>query len=146
MDINIGIVGASGLVGQEMIKCIEELNDKRINIFCYASKKSEGIIIQTDRSLYKVEELNEESFDGLNYVLFTAGNDVSEKYAKIAVSKGCIVIDNSSFYRLHEDVPLISIGSNDEDIFKHKGIIANPNCSTIQLMRSLKIIDGLFGV
>lgn len=146
MDINVGVVGASGLVGIEMIKCIEELKDKRINVFCYASKKSEGTILQTDRALYKVEELKESSFEGLHYVLFATSSDISEKYVSVAKEKGCIVIDNSSFFRMHKDVPLVCIGSNDEEIFKHNGIIANPNCSTIELMRSLKVLDGLFGI
>ena len=146
MDINVGVVGATGLVGQEIIKCLEELNGNNINIYCYASFKSAGEIIQTDRAMYRVEELNESSFDNLKYVIFAGGNEISEKYVPIAVSKNCIVIDNSSFYRLDKDVPLICIGSNDEEIYNHKGIIANPNCSTIQLMRSLKILDSLFGV
>lgn len=146
MDINVGVVGATGLVGLEMIKCLEELNDSRINIFCYASSKSKDTIINTNNSSYKVEELNEDSFNGLDYVLFSGGNEVSKKYANEAVSKGCIVIDNSSFYRMNKDVPLVSIGSNDQQIYKHKGIIANPNCSTIELMRSLKILDELYGI
>ena len=146
MDINVGVVGATGLVGCEIIKCIEELKNNRINIFCFASSKSAGEIIQTDRAMYKVEELQENSFDGLNYVIFAGGNEISKVFAPIAVSKGCIVIDNSSYFRMSDDVPLVCIGSNDEEIFKHKGIIANPNCSTIQLMRSLRIIDGLFGI
>ena len=146
MDVNVGIVGSTGLVGYEIIKCIEELKDSRINIFCFASSKSAGEIIQTDRAMYKVEELQENSFEGLNYVIFAGGNEISKVFAPIAVSKGCIVIDNSSYFRMNADVPLVCIGSNDEEIFKHRGIIANPNCSTIQLMRSLKIIDGLFGI
>lgn len=146
MDMNVGIVGATGLVGKEMIKCVEDLKDERINIFCYASSKSEGQFIKTEKGIYKVEELTEDSFNGLKYVLFSGGNEISEKYVPIAVNKGCIVIDNSSFYRMQEDVPLVSIGVNDKEIFNNKGIIANPNCSTIQLVRSLKIIDELYGI
>lgn len=146
MDINVGIVGASSLIGVEIIKCIEELNDKRINIFCYSSNSNDEIIVQTDRSIYKIEELNEYIFDGLKYVIFATNDNISKKHVEIAVSKGCIVIDCSSFYRMHTKVPLISIGSNDEDIFKHEGIISSPSSSTVQLMRSLKIIDGLFTV
>jgi len=146
MDINVGVIGSTGLVGYEIIKCIEELYNDKIKILCFASSRSNGEIIQTDRNTYKVEELNEFSFEKLDYVVFAGGNEISEKYAPIAVAHNCIVIDNSSFYRLKEDVPLVCIGSNDEDLFNHKGIIANPNCSTIQLMKSLKIIDELFGV
>jgi len=146
MNINVGVVGSTGLVGHEIIKCLEELKDERIKIYCYASSKSAKEVILTDRNMYKVEELNEFSFKELDYVIFSGGNEVSEQYAPIAVSEGCIVIDNSSHFRMDKDVPLVCIGSNDEEVFNHKGIIANPNCSTIQLMRSLKIIDDLFGI
>ena len=146
MNINIGVIGASSLEGIEIIKCIEQLNDKRINIFCYASKVNDEVIVQTDRAIYKIEELNECIFTGLKYVIFAANGEVSDKYAKIAVSKGCIVIDCSPFYRMHEQVPLISIGSNDEELFKHKGLISSPSSSVVQLMRSLRVIDGLFGI
>ena len=145
-NINVGVVGASGLVGKEIIRCLEELKDERINIFTYGSSKSDGKIIYSEESMYKIEVLNESSFDNLQYVIFSGGNEISKKYVPLAVSKGCIVIDNSSFYRLDKDVPLISIGCNDEQIYRHRGIIANPNCSTIQIMRSLKIIDELFGI
>ena len=146
MDIKVGVVGSTGLVGNEIIKCLEELKNNKIKIFCYASSKSNGEIIQTDRNMYKVEELKEEVFSYLDYAIFAGNSDISEKYAKIAARSGCIVIDNSSFFRMNHDVPLVCIGSNDEEMNKHKGIIANPNCSTIQLMRSLRIIDDLFGI
>ncbi len=145
-NINIGVVGATGLVGQEIIKCLEELKYSRINIFAFASNKSKGEVLYTENGKYEIEELRESSFENLDYVLFSGGNEISEKYAPIAVSKGCIVIDNSSFYRLDKEVPLVCIGCNEEKIKNHKGIIANPNCSTIQLMRSLKIIDELFNI
>lgn len=146
MDIKVGVVGSTGLVGNEIIKCLEELKNEKIKIFCYASSKSNGEIIQTDRYMYKVEELKEEVFSSLDYAIFAGNSEVSKKYAKTAARSGCIVIDNSSYFRMDEDVPLVCIGSNDEEMYKHKGIIANPNCSTIQLMRSLRIIDGLFGI
>ena len=146
MDINVGVIGATGLVGNEIIKCLEELRNDKIKIFCYASSKSNGEIIQTDRDMYKVEELKEDSFDRLDYAIFAGNSEISRNYAKSAARSGCIVIDNSSYFRMDDDVPLVCIGSNDEEMYKHKGIIANPNCSTIQLMRSLRIIDGLFGI
>lgn len=144
--IRVGVVGATGLVGNEMIKCLEDLNNENIEIVALASSRSKGETIYTEKGKYIVEELNDNSFDKLDYAIFSGGNEISEKYAKIAVDKGCVVIDNSSYFRLKEDVPLISIGSNDEQMYEHKGIIANPNCSTIQLMRSLKLIDNLFGI
>lgn len=146
MYIKVGVIGSTGLVGNEVIKCLEELNKDKIKIFCYASSKSNGEIIQTDREMYKVEELKEEVFSYLDYAIFAGNSEISKKYAKLAARSGCIVIDNSSYFRMDEEVPLVCIGSNDEDMYKHKGIIANPNCSTIQLMRSLRIIDGLFGI
>lgn len=146
MDIKVGVIGSTGLVGNEIIKCLEELKNNKLKIFCYASSKSSGEIIQTDRNIYKVEELKDDIFSYLDYAIFVSSSEISKEYAKIAARSGCIVIDNSSFFRMDEDVPLVCIGSNDEEMYKHKGIIANPNCSTIQLMRSLRIIDGLFGV
>lgn len=144
--INVGVIGATGLVGREIIKCLEELNDNRINVYAYASSKSIGEIINTEKKNYKVEELNEETFEMLDYAIFSGSSEVSEKYCLKAVEKGCTVIDNSSYFRMNKEVPLVSIGSNDKEIYNHKGIIANPNCSTIILARSIKIIDELFGV
>ena len=95
-NINIGVVGATGLVGQEIIKCLEEVKNSRINIFAFASNKSKGEVLYTENGKYEIEELRESSFENLDYVLFSGGNEISEKYAPIAVSKGCIVIDNSS--------------------------------------------------
>ncbi len=145
-DINVGVVGANGLVGYEMIKCLEELNDDRINIFTYASSISEGETIVTNKTKYKIEKLTEDSFKGLHFALFAENNKISEKYVKLAIQAGCIVIDNSSYFRMHKEVPLVCIGVNDEDVFLHQGIIASPSCCTIQLMRSLKILDDIFVV
>lgn len=146
MDINVGVIGSTGLVGQEMIKCLEKLNDVRINIFCYASSDSDGKVIHTDKAIYKVEKLEETIFKGLHYALFATSSEISEEYVTIAIKYRCICIDNSSYFRLKKDVPLICYGVNENEIFKHKGIIANPNCSTIQLMRTLKIIDDLYDI
>ena len=96
---------------------------------------------------YVVEELTENSFDsGFDFAIFSAGGETSKKYAPIAVQKGCIVVDNSSYFRMHEDVPLIVPEVNIEDAYSHHGIIANPNCSTIQAMLPLKALDDKYNI
>ena len=96
---------------------------------------------------YTVQELTENSFDeGFNFALFSAGGEVSKKFAPIAASKGCIVIDNSSYFRMHDDVPLVVPEVNMEDAYKNNGIIANPNCSTIQAMLPLKALDDKYKI
>ena len=146
MSINVGVIGSDSLIGYEIIKCLEELNDNRINILCFTNNVGGQEVIQTDYKMYKLEKLNEESFDKLDYAIFGNSRNISKKFACFAVKKGCVVIDNSSFFRMDKDVPVVCIGSNDKEIFNHKGIISSPNPATIQLVRSLKILDDLFGV
>ena len=138
--IRCAIVGATGLVGSMFLKVLEE---KKLNIDEYvllASHKSKGKKIKFMNKEYVVEELTENSFDNnrFNYALFSAGGSVSLKYSPIAAKNGCIVIDNSSAFRMNEDVPLIVPEVNPEMIKTNKGIIANPNCSTIQAVTLLK--------
>lgn len=144
-NINVGVIGSMMFNAQEVVECLEELIDERINVFVY-SNDSKGESIYTNKVMYTVEELNENVFDRLKYAIFCGDNKTSEKYVPIAIEKRCIVIDNSSNFRLNEDIPLISVGSNDEDVYKHKGVILTPNASVIQLSRSLKIIDELYNV
>lgn len=144
--INVAIVGATGLVGSTFLKVLEE---KNLNIDSYtllASKKSKGKKIKFMEKEYTVEELNETSFDNkrFDFALFSAGGKVSEKYAPIAAKNGCIVIDNSSTFRLKADVPLIVPEVNKEMISKNNGIIANPNCSTIQAVIPLKALNDKY--
>ncbi|MGO1820093.1 MAG: aspartate-semialdehyde dehydrogenase, partial [Senegalia sp. (in: firmicutes)] len=129
---NLAIVGSTGLVGSTMIKVLEERNFPINKIKFLASKKSAGNKIKFKEKEYVVEELTPNSFKDMEYALFAAGGEVSEKYAEIAVENGVIVIDNSSVFRLKKNVPLVVPEVNPDDIKWNNGIIANPNCSTIQ--------------
>lgn len=141
-NYKVAIVGATGLVGRTVLRVLEEKAIPHITYTLFSSSKSAGSKIRFLNQDYTVCELNENSFDThFDYAIFCAGGSVSEKYAPIAVSKGCIVIDNSSVFRMHPDVPLVVPEVNSEDILFHHGIIANPNCSTIQAMLPLKVID-----
>lgn len=145
--INVAIVGATGMVGRTFLKVLEDRNFPFENLYCFASKKSVGEIVTCKGKEYFVEELNEESFDrDIDIALFSAGGDISLKFSPIAASKGVIVIDNSSAFRMDDDIPLVVPEVNPDDIFKHKGIIANPNCSTIQALVALKPIHEKYGI
>ena len=143
----IAIVGATGLVGMSALKVLEE---KQLPIEKYtllASKNSAGKTVRFFNKDYIVEELTKNSFDeGFDFAIFTASGEIAKKYAPIAVSKGCIVVDNSSYFRMHEDVPLVVPEVNFEDVYSHHGIIANPNCSTIQAMLPLKALDDKYKI
>lgn len=145
--VNIGVVGATGLVGSNIIKVLEEKNLTIDNIRFFASKNSAGKKVVFNSTEYTVEELGEDSFTSdMDIVLFAGGGSVSQKYAPIAVEKGILVVDNSSVFRMHEDVPLVVPEVNGEEIFKNKGIIANPNCSTIQSVLPLKPLYDKYGI
>lgn len=143
----LAIVGATGLVGRSVIHVLEE---KKLPIETYslfASKKSAGTTFSILGKDYTVEELTETSFDrGFDFAIFSAGGEISKKYAPIAAQKGCIVVDNSSYFRMDDDVPLVVPEVNMEDAFQHHGIIANPNCSTIQAMLPLKALEDKYRI
>lgn len=144
---NVAVVGATGLVGSTIVKILEERNFPVNNIYFFSSKKSSGSTINFKNNNYIVEELNEKSFDrDIDFALFAAGGTVSEKYAKIAVDKGVKVIDNSSIFRMDKDVPLVVPEVNPEEIEWNKGIISNPNCSTIQSVVALKPLHDKFKI
>lgn len=145
---NLAIVGVTGLVGQTFLKVLEERNLKFNKIYMYASKRSKGKIITFQGKDYEVIELNEENIkDDIDFALFSAGGSISLEYAPKFASKGAIVIDNSSAWRMDADVPLIVPEVNKEKISEiKKGIIANPNCSTIQAMPILKLIDDKYKI
>lgn len=134
--MRLGIVGATGAVGQEILKCIEERNFPFKELVLLASKRSAGREIEFMGKTYVVEETTEESFDKLDVALF-AGGPASRAYGRIAQSKGVVIIDNSSTFRMDDDVPLIVPEVNPEALDDHKGIIANPNCSTIIMAAAL---------
>lgn len=143
----IAIVGATGLVGRSVLQVLEE---KKLPIETYglfATKKSAGMTFSILGKNYVVEELTEKSFDsGFDFAIFSAGGETSKKYAPIAVQKGCIVVDNSSYFRMDKDVPLVVPEVNIEDAYQHHGIISNPNCSTIQAMLPLKALEDKYRI
>lgn len=137
---NIAIVGATGAVGQELLKILAERNFPIDELRLLASKKSSGKVISWQGREIEVEETTDASFKGID-IAFFAGGSASTQYASSAVKEGAVVIDNSSAFRLNPDVPLIVPEVNPEDIKWHKGIIANPNCSTIIMVVVLKPIE-----
>lgn len=143
---NIAILGATGVVGREIIKIVDELNIEFNSIKFLSSAKSAGTKLEFQGREYTVEEAKPESFDGVNIVLASAGGSTSQRFAPEIVKRGGVLIDNSSAFRMEEDVPLVIAYVNDEDLRKHKGIISNPNCSTSQLMLVLKPLHEKFGI
>lgn len=145
--INLAVVGATGMVGCTFLQVLEERNLPIENLYLFASARSAGKKLMFKGKEYIVEELTETSFDrGIDIALFSAGAGISKTYAPIAASKGCVVVDNSSAWRMDPEIPLVVPEVNPEDIFKHKGIIANPNCSTIQAMVVLKPLNDLYKI
>ncbi|MGL6121171.1 MAG: aspartate-semialdehyde dehydrogenase [Fusobacteriaceae bacterium] len=145
--MKIAIVGATGLVGTTFLKVLEERDLKIEKLYLFASKNSAGKEINFRGETYTVEELEENSFKReIDIALFSAGGDISKKYAPIAVENGILVIDNSSAWRMEEGVPLIVPEVNPERAFENSGIIANPNCSTIQCMLPLKALSEKYGL
>ena len=127
--MKIAVAGATGAVGQQMIKCLEE-RLPQAEIKALASARSAGKVLSFQKQ-YVIGELTESSFDDVEYVLGATENDITAWWAPLAVKAGAVVVDNSSLYRLQEDVPLVIPEINPEDILTHHGIIANPNCATI---------------
>jgi aspartate-semialdehyde dehydrogenase len=145
--INLAVVGVTGMVGRTFIKVLEEKNLPIDNFYVFASARSAGQKVMFKGKEYIVEELTETSFDrGIDIALFSAGGSISEKFSPIAAAKGCIVIDNSSAWRMDKEVPLVVPEVNPEDIKWNKGIIANPNCSTIQAMVALKPLNEKYKI
>jgi aspartate-semialdehyde dehydrogenase len=131
------IVGATGLVGSEFIKVLEQRNLPMKSVKMLASYRSAGKKLFFNHREYTVEETTPESFGDIDIALFSAGGDTSKHFSPIAAKAGTVVVDNSSAWRIEPDVPLVVPEINPEDIRKHKGIIANPNCSTIQMVVAL---------
>ncbi|MBE7025292.1 MAG: aspartate-semialdehyde dehydrogenase [Ruminococcaceae bacterium] len=143
----IAVVGATGMVGRTFLKVLEEYKLPAESYTLFSSAKSAGSKLNFMGEEYTVQELTENSFDaGFDIALFSAGGSTSEKFAPIAAKKGCLVIDNSSAWRMDPDVPLVVPEVNPEEIKKHKGIIANPNCSTIQAMVAIKPLYDAYGI
>lgn len=146
-NYKLAIVGATGLVGRTALKVLEEKNFPNFEYKLFCSKKSAGTKVKFMEKEYIANELTENSFDeGFNFAIFSAGGETSKKFAPIAASKGCIVIDNSSAFRMDKNVPLVVPEVNPDDIFWNTGIIANPNCSTIQAVVALKPLDDKYKI
>jgi len=140
---NVAVVGATGAVGNEMIAVLEERDFPVDTLRLFASERSEGIKLQFKGEEIPVETLKEDSFEGIDIALFSAGAERSKIWAPIAAKSGCVVIDNSSQWRMDPEVPLVVPEVNPHDLKWHKGIIANPNCSTIQMVVALKPIHDV---
>jgi aspartate-semialdehyde dehydrogenase len=139
-QFNVAVVGATGAVGNEMVETLEHRKFPVKNLKLLASERSLGVALDYKGQEIPVEVLNKDSFKGVDIGLFSAGGSVSEKYAPIAAAAGCVVIDNTSAWRMDPDVPLVVPEVNAHAIARYKktGIIANPNCSTIQMVVVLK--------
>lgn len=137
---NVAVVGATGAVGREMVKILEERNFPVNSLKLFASGRSAGQTLEFQGESISVEVLKQGVFKGINIVLSSAGGEVSKNFVPDALKDGALVIDNTSAFRMDVDVPLVVPEVNGEDCKKHKGIIANPNCSTIQLVAVLKPI------
>ena len=143
---NIAILGATGVVGREITKITEELNVEFESIKFLSSARSAGSKILFKGKEYTVEEATPEVFDNVDIVMASAGGATSQQFAPEIIKRGGLIIDNSSAFRMNDDVPLVIAGVNDEDLKKHKGIISNPNCSTSQLMLALEPINKKYGI
>jgi aspartate-semialdehyde dehydrogenase len=139
---NVAVVGATGAVGNEMIKILEERKFPVGKLKLLASERSIGKSLEYKGESLPVEVLKEDSFTGVQIGLFSAGGSISEKFAPLAAQAGCVVVDNTSAFRMVPDIPLVVPEVNPEAIalYKNRGIIANPNCSTIQMVVALKPI------
>jgi len=144
---SVAVVGATGAVGREMMEVLEELNFPVGTLKLLASAKSAGMKLPFKGQEYVVEELTENSFTGIEIALFSAGGSISAKFAPIAAKAGAVVIDNTSYFRMDPEVPLVVPEVNAADIKKmKKNIIANPNCSTAQMILPLKALHDAVGI
>lgn len=143
---NLAVLGATGVVGRHILEILEELNIPYESIKFLSSAKSAGLKLTFKGEEHTVQEATPEAFDGINIVLASAGASTSKKFAPEIVKRGGLIIDNSSAFRMEKDVPLVIAGVNDNDLKNHKGIVANPNCSTSQLILALKPLHELAGI
>ncbi len=144
---NVAILGATGNVGRLLLEIIEERKFPCKTLKLLASERSVGTKIKSPKGEeYTIELACPEAFDGVDIVFASAGSDVSKKLAPEIIKRGGVIIDNSSAFRMDADVPLVVPEVNGEDVAKHKGIIANPNCSTAPLVLALKSLDQKFGI
>ena len=136
--MKIAIVGATGLVGRNIIQLCEDNFSSDVEYTLYASKSSEGKVIKINGTEFEIKELKKENIQEHDIALFSAGGERSKEYAKDFINKGSFVIDNSSVFRMNEDVPLVVYGINENEITKDSKLISNPNCTTMGLVMALK--------
>jgi len=146
MGVKIAIMGATGAVGTELLSLLDERRFPISELKLLASKRSAGKTVKFQGADLVVEELTHDSFRGVDLVLASAGGKISKEFAPSAVKAGAVVVDNTSHFRMHPDIPLVIPEINPEDIAKHRGIIANPNCSTIIMALPLFPLHKRFGV
>lgn len=144
--LHVAVVGATGAVGQQMLKTLEDRNFEMDTLTLLSSKRSAGTQVTFKGQELTVQEASPESFEGVNIALFSAGGSVSQALAPEAVKRGAIVIDNTSAFRMDENTPLVVPEVNEADLHEHNGIIANPNCSTIQMVAALEPIRKVYGL
>ena len=144
---NVAVVGATGLVGQTFLKVLKERKFPVENLYLYASARSAGKVINWEGKDYTVIELKDENIkDDIDVALFSAAGGISKEFAPKFRDKGAVVVDNSSAWRMDKDIPLVVPEANPEALKNHGGIIANPNCSTIQVMPILKVLQDKYGL
>ena len=146
MGIRVAIMGATGAVGQEFLSLLQERAFPISELRLLASKRSAGKTMRFGEQQIVVQELTHDSFEGIDLVLASAGGSLSKEFAPSAVKAGAVVVDNTSYFRMHPDVPLVIPEINPEDIKLHKGIIANPNCSTIIMCLPLFPLHKRYGI
>lgn len=140
MAVNVAVVGATGAVGEEFLRILESRKFPVNELRLLASGRSAGKRVRFCGKDYTVQELTKQSFQGINIALFSAGASISKEFVPYAIGSGAVCVDNSSAFRMDDDVPLVVPEVNPQDIAKHQGVIANPNCSTIQMVVAVKPI------
>ncbi|MBO35608.1 MAG: aspartate-semialdehyde dehydrogenase [Verrucomicrobiales bacterium] len=144
--LNVAVAGVTGAVGQEMLRVLEQRKFPVGQLLPLASRRSAGKRIRFKGKPVTVRELKKDSFAGIDIALFSAGGGISKQFAPAAADAGCVVVDNSSAFRMDKAVPLVVPEINPSDVAKHKGIIANPNCTTIVTLMALYPLHQVFGV
>ena len=146
-NYKVAIIGATGLVGRTFLKVLKERNFPVENLYLYASARSAGKVVNWGGKEYTVIELKDENIkEDIDVALFSAGGGISKEFAPKFRDKGAVVVDNSSAWRMDKDIPLVVPEANPEALKNHRGIIANPNCSTIQVMPILKVLQDKYGL
>jgi aspartate-semialdehyde dehydrogenase len=145
-EYRVGVAGATGAVGSTILEVLAERKFPIGELVPLASARSAGSKVRFAGADVEVKELTEDSFQGLDLILSSAGGKVSSEWAPKWIEAGAVVVDNTSFWRMHDDVPLVVAGVNDDAVDDHNGLVANPNCTTMQLMVALKPILDAVGI